>query len=63
VDLRVGKSIKLGSSTLKPMLGIYNAVNNNSVLAVNNAYTPSGWQRAASILNARLLKFEVQLNF
>jgi hypothetical protein len=63
VDLRVGKSIKLGSSTLKPMLGIYNAFNNNSVLAVNNAYTPSGWQRAASILNARLLKFEVQLNF
>jgi hypothetical protein len=47
------------------MFDVYNAVNGNAVVAVNNTYGTSGatWQVPQRILPARLIKFGVQVNF
>ena len=63
VDLKVTKDVKMGPRTLKAAVGLYNAFNNASVLGVNSTYNATVWQRPSSILSARFLKFEGQLNF
>ena len=65
LDLRLGKNIKLGGSTLKASLGIFNALNENTIIGANSAFGTDGalWLEPDSIVNARLLKFEAQLNF
>jgi hypothetical protein len=40
---------------------LYNALNSNPVLTVNNSY--ASWQRPQSILPARFAKFVLQLDF
>ncbi len=47
------------------MFDIYNALNGNAVVAVNNTYGTTGatWLVPQRILPARLIKFGVQVNF
>ena len=44
------------------MVDAYNIFNNTAVLAENTRYG-SSWLRPTSVLDARLLKFGVQMNF
>lgn len=74
VDLRVSKSFNLGGARrLQAMADIFNAFNSNAIVgATSNAGEPpaainttygSNWLRPLNILQARYVKFGVQLTF
>jgi hypothetical protein len=60
-DLRVGKMFRIGQRRASVNLDIYNATNTDTVIGVNNNYA-SLWQ-PTSILQARFVKFTMQLDF
>jgi hypothetical protein len=62
VDFRLSKIFRIGRARLEGLVDIYNAVNVSSVLAMNTAYGPR-WLEPTEILNARLVKFGVQLQY
>jgi hypothetical protein len=64
-DARLSKTFTVGKTRVQGMFDVYNAVNGNAVVAVNNTYGTSGatWQVPQRILPARLIKFGVQVNF
>jgi hypothetical protein len=62
VDLRLGKTIRLGRARLETSVDFFNAFNANTVLAVNNTYGTS-WLRPTAILAARFLKFGGRFDF
>ncbi|MEO8258770.1 MAG: carboxypeptidase regulatory-like domain-containing protein [Acidobacteriota bacterium] len=63
VDLRMSKSVQLpGSRRVQALVDLYNLFNANPVLAQNNNFGPQ-WQRPTQILQGRLLKFGVQVDF
>ena len=71
LDLRLSKVLKLGpKARLRANLDLYNALNSNTVLAVNSRYGPT-WQQPAATLNVevdsilpgRLLHVGGQLSF
>jgi hypothetical protein len=61
VDVRLGKILTFGRTRTTLAVDIYNLLNSNTVLVVNNAY--DSWQRPQSILQARFAKISVQFNF
>jgi hypothetical protein len=66
LDLRVQKEFRLSSmQTIKVNVGLFNALNSNVVLSVNNAYGTNGssWLKPNEIIQARLVKFEAQYGF
>ena len=62
LDLRFAKTIRFGERRIQGIVDIYNALNGNAVLALNNSFGPS-WQRPTQVLQARLFKFGVQVDF
>jgi hypothetical protein len=62
LDIRFTKIIRLGGARIQGMFDVYNALNANSVLAVNNTYG-STWLRPTTIMGGRLLKFGGQLDW
>ncbi len=63
VDLRMSKAFALpGSRRVQALVDLYNLFNANPVLALNNTFGPQ-WQRPTQILQGRLLKFGVQVDF
>jgi hypothetical protein len=63
LNLRFGKAIKLGRVRTDVNLDLYNVTNSSPVLTLNSTYTPTGWQTPQGIMNARLFKISVQVNF
>ena len=70
VDLRIGKILKYGRSRISLNMDIYNALNSNPVLTVNNTYnavaaaTPSAaWLAPQSILTPRFAKVSASFDF
>ena len=62
LDLRVGKILRFGGSFRATLnFDVYNALNADTVLVLNNAYAT--WQRPQSILLARFAKLGLQLDF
>jgi hypothetical protein len=61
LDVRFGKILKFGQTRANVGFDIYNALNSNSVLSLNDAF--ASWQQPTSILNARFAKVVFQLNF
>jgi hypothetical protein len=61
LDLRFGKILRYGGSRAVVSVDVYNALNSNAQLSVNQAY--ASWMRPTSILNARVAKFSVQYDF
>ena len=51
-----------GSRRVQALVDLYNLFNANPVLAQNNTFGPQ-WQRPTQILQGRLLKFGVQVDF
>jgi hypothetical protein len=61
LDLRFGKVLRFGRTRTTGTVDLYNALNGNAVLTINNAFAT--WQRPQSILLARFVKFGVQFDF
>jgi hypothetical protein len=61
LDFRVGKILRFGRTRATASIDLYNALNSNAVLSLNNTF--SAWQQPQSILNARFAKVVVQLDF
>jgi hypothetical protein len=61
LDLRIGKILRFGRTRTTVSLDLYNALNTNAVLDLNEAF--ERWQRPLAILNARFAKVVFQLNF
>lgn len=63
LDFRFAKSVRFGGGRrIQGVIDVYNALNGNTVLALNNTYGGS-WQRPTQVLQARLVKFGVQMDF
>jgi hypothetical protein len=62
IDLRFIRNFRMAGVRLQAMFDAYNLSNNAAVLSINTRYGAS-WLRPTSILDARLLKFGVQMNF
>jgi hypothetical protein len=61
LDLRFGKVLRVGRARTVASIDVFNALNNDAVLTVNQSF--GAWLRPQSILNARLVKFSVQFDF
>lgn len=62
LDLRLLKAVRVKQLRLRGMLDLYNALNASPVLQLVSAFGPN-WQRPSQILNARTLKFGMQMDF
>lgn len=63
VDFRLSKNIALGGGArVQANVDLYNMFNSSPTLALNTTYG-SAWQRPLQILQGRLLKFGVQVDF
>jgi hypothetical protein len=63
LDLRVAKILRFGRTRTNVGIDIYNALNGNSPLTLDNTFVPIGWPRPTEILLARFVKLNVQLDF
>jgi hypothetical protein len=65
LDVRFGKIFTLGRRRLHGMVDLYNALNADTVLTQNNTYGTNGasWQVPTFIVQARVVKFGVQMTF
>jgi Carboxypeptidase regulatory-like domain len=61
VDLRIGKTLKVGNVRTAVNLDLFNAFNRNTALTLNNNY--ASWLQPLSIVSARLVKISVQVDF
>jgi hypothetical protein len=61
LDLRFGKIIRFSGQRAVLSVDVYNALNSNARITVNQAY--AAYQRPTEILNARLLKFTINYDF
>jgi hypothetical protein len=61
LDLRLGKQLRFGKARSTISLDLYNALNADAVLTVNNNF--AAWQRPQSIIQARFAKLALQLDF
>jgi hypothetical protein len=62
VDARVTKGVHIGRLRIRGNFDLFNLLNANPVLVVNNAYG-SKWLQPQYLLPGRLLKLSAQLNF
>jgi hypothetical protein len=61
LDLRLGKTFRIGRKTIRGNFDIFNALNGNAVRAVNASY--AAWLTPTAILDPRLLKISGQFDF
>ena len=61
VDLRFSKRIRFSGRRVNFNVDLYNALNTDTVLTVNNAFAV--WQRPTLNINARYLTIGAQLDF
>mgnify|MGYP003350982876 CR=1 FL=1 len=64
LDLRIGKSLRFAGYRTSINVDLFNALNANAILAVNNAFggtTP--WLAPQSIMQGRLVKISGQFDF
>jgi hypothetical protein len=62
LDLRLTKNFRVGRTRLQGMFDVYNALNASPILSINTRYG-NEWLRPLQILDARLFKLGVQINF
>ena len=61
LDMRFGKVIRFGRARSVLSVDVFNALNNDATLTVNESY--AAWLRPQSILNARMFKLSVQFDY
>jgi hypothetical protein len=64
-DIRFAKILTVNRLRVQGSVDLYNAFNGNAVVDVNNTYGTNGasWLVPQAILNGRLVKFDLQVNF
>jgi hypothetical protein len=62
LDLRLTRTFRVAGMRLQGMFDIYNALNASPILATNTRYGPA-WLTPTFVLDARLFKFGVQVEF
>ena len=62
LDVRLTKIFRVGGVRVKGLFDLYNALNANPIVAMNTTYGPR-WQEPTQILDARLFKLGIQLDF
>jgi hypothetical protein len=62
LDFAFSRDFRFGHTRVRPQLDIFNALNSNAITQVNTAYGPSLLQ-PQTILNPRLMRFNVRINF
>ena len=62
LDLRVSRPFRLRGVKLQGMFDVYNVLNASPILQINVNYGPA-WSTPTAILDARLFKFGVQVDF
>jgi hypothetical protein len=62
VDLRLGKGFKAGRNRIQGTFDMYNLLNSSAILAQNNTFG-SAWRTPTLILQGRLIKLGVQIDF
>jgi Carboxypeptidase regulatory-like domain/TonB-dependent Receptor Plug Domain len=62
VDLRLGKGFKAGRSRIQGTFDLYNLLNSSAILSQNNTFGTS-WRTPTLILQGRLMKLGVQVDF
>jgi hypothetical protein len=64
LDLRVTKVLKFGRSMrVQANVDIYNALNGNYVLAVNNTYSAASWRQPTTIMDGRMVQISGTFSF
>jgi hypothetical protein len=61
LDLRFSKILRVASTSTRLNVDLYNALNSNAVIAVNNNY--GAWLQPTTILLARFVKLGIQFDF
>jgi hypothetical protein len=61
-DVRLAKNFRFGRYRLRGQIDLYNVFNASPVLAVNSTYGTS-WRRPTAVMDPRLLKLGMQLDF
>jgi hypothetical protein len=61
IDFRIGKILRFGRVRSVVSLDVYNALNSDALLSVNQSF--ASWQAPTEILNARLMKVSFNLDF
>ncbi len=62
IDVRLAKSFRVGSGRIQGTFSVFNLFNENSPLTLNYTYGPS-WLTPLKIMQGRLVKFGVQMDF
>jgi hypothetical protein len=62
VDFAVSRDFRMGRMLVRPQFDFFNAFNSNAVTQVNQSYGPSLMQ-PQSILNPRLIRFNVRVSY
>ena len=62
LDFAVSRDFQAGRVRVRPQVDIFNALNNNAITQVNTTFGPSLLQ-PVSVLNPRLIRFNVRVTF
>ena len=64
-DLRVAKNFRFGTRRIQGFADIFNVLNAGTVLRVNETYNPAAnaWLTPLTIMDARYLRFGIQMSF
>jgi hypothetical protein len=66
LDLRVGKTFRLGQTKIQGFADIFNVFNAGTALTVNQTYAAAGtnlWLTPTTIMDGRYVRFGMQMNF
>jgi len=62
VDIRLSHTFKFGRTRLQALFDMYNALNSTAILAETTAYG-ANYRKPTAVLDPRLFKFGLQMNF
>ncbi len=62
LDVRLARNFKVGRVRAQPSLDLYNVLNASTTIVFNGTYGPN-WQYANDILEGRLAKVTLKLDF
>ena len=64
LDVRVGKTLRVGRTRTLVALDVYNALNSSAVLTYNTAFVPGGpWLQPLTIVTPRFFRITAEIDF
>jgi hypothetical protein len=62
LDLRLSRGFRLAGKHVQAMFDVYNVMNASPILGINTRYGPA-WLTPTFVLDARIYKFGMQIDF